>query len=240
LQALGINARYGELSDVSLILEKGIPVTELPGFSQGLVSIQDEASQLAAVFLNPRGEERILDACAAPGGKACHLLEQMSSINLVANDIDKDRLSLVTDNLSRLGLSCKVSNQSIQDLTAEKFDRILLDAPCSATGIIRRHPDIKLLRQDSDIDKLSTSQGELLHSAWDLLKPGGEVLYSTCSVLPEENERVISMFLESRPEAQIKSLSCAKAFPQKHGIQLLPGVANTDGFYYALLAKAGE
>ncbi len=237
LEDSGCAASAGTLVESSVILDKPLNVSLLPGFAEGLVSVQDEASQLATVILNPAPGQRVLDACAAPGGKACHLLEACPEIQLTANDVDERRLSTLGENLGRLGLVCDLNCSDLLKLQAELFDRILLDAPCSATGIIRRHPDIKLLRRNSDIDKLSTTQLGLLNAAWELLVPGGEILYSTCSVLPEENELLINRFLQERHDVEILPISSSGGIELSVGRQFLPRKIGHDGFYYAHLRK---
>ncbi len=233
----GLAATAGNLSLTALTLESPSDVIKLPGFETGDISVQDEASQLAAFILNPQSGDRILDACAAPGGKTCHLLEMCSEIKLVANDIDATRTDIIRDNLKRLNLNCVVSAEAVAEIGGE-FDKILLDAPCSATGIIRRHPDIKLLRRNEDIDKLAIVQRSLLEASWRQLVPGGELLYSTCSIMTEENEKVISDFVGSTADAEVLPLAIATGIRTKHGHQLLPGP--TDGFYFAHLRKAAQ
>ncbi len=240
----GIEARTGSLTNSSIILASPCSVDQLPGFFDGLASVQDEASQLAATILRTQPGDSVLDACAAPGGKTCHLLEENELINLIANDKDESRLALIRDNLNRLGLTCGLAHSDLRSLSAGSFDKILLDAPCSATGIIRRHPDIKLLRRNSDIDKLCTTQSQLLSAAWELLDEGGEILYSTCSLLPDENDKIVTDFLASRKgtgDAQMIPiqipLDATACIAQSAGIQLLPVLQSHDGFYYAHLRK---
>jgi 16S rRNA (cytosine967-C5)-methyltransferase len=233
-------------------------VTDLPGFGDGVVSIQDAAAQLAAPWLlenasPPDRPLRILDACAAPGGKAAHLLELCtSSATLTAVDADSRRLAFVGDNLERLGLSATLVAADASEpkgwWDGEPFDRILLDAPCSGTGVIRRHPDIKLLRRKTDIDKSAELQLALLEALWPLLAPGGRLLYVTCSVVACENDEVVSRFMRRTPEAMenngeqmlpnynIRDLMHRKA----RGFQILPGERDLDGFYYACLDKPGR
>ena len=173
--------------------------------------MQDEASQLIAPLLEPSSGQRILDACAAPGGKTCHLLEIEPGIRLLAIDRDASRLTQVQDNLRRLGANCETRICDFLTLSARDagglFDTILLDAPCSATGTIRRHPDIKLLRQPADIARLCRTQTSMLEHAWQLLKPGGMVVYATCSILPQENERVVRNFLRTRDDAEVLAVN---------------------------------
>ncbi|MGB0937868.1 MAG: 16S rRNA (cytosine(967)-C(5))-methyltransferase RsmB [Colwellia sp.] len=223
----------------AIALERAVDVHKLPGFADGWVSIQDGAAQQAARILDSQPNDVVLDCCAAPGGKTCHIMEQTPDIkSMTAIDIEEGRLLRVEDNLARLGLSAKViaADASKPDLwwDGQQFDRILLDAPCSGTGVIRRHPDIKWLRKASDIDTLVILQQEILKSIWALLKPGGTLVYATCSILPEENKQQVSRFLEETPEASLVSFDQSK---ETMGWQILPGAENMDGFYYAKLQK---
>lgn len=234
----------------AVVLERPVPVTELPGFKEGQVSVQDAGAQLAALLLDPQPGMRVLDACAAPGGKTAHLLERTRDLDLVAADIDAGRLGRIQENLDRLGAHTEQGSRvqlvaaDVRELSGT-FDRILVDAPCSATGVIRRHPDIKLLRRARDVPELAALQLEILRAAWRMLAPGGHLLYSTCSLLPAENEGVIQALL-SEPAAQVKSLSrqgklAPGAVDLPVGVQLLPGTeAGSDGFYYACLEKTTE
>ncbi len=223
-------------------LQEPVSVEMLPGFHEGQVSVQDEASQLIAPLLAPSPGQRILDACAAPGGKACHLLEIEPEIKLLAIDRDTSRLNRVKENLHRLGLNCETRACDFLSLSAsdksDTFDAILLDAPCSATGTIRRHPDIKLLRDKADIAKLCHSQTAMLDHAWQLLKPGGILVYATCSILPQENEQVVSGFLQTRDDATVLEINIDKGQAQQTGHQLLPQINGHDGFFVARLRKA--
>lgn len=231
----------------ALRLDKPLPVEEIPGFDDGHVSVQDGAAQLAAPWLLAKGGGRVLDACAAPGGKTGHLLELLGpDSDLTAIDSDAERLESVRQNLDRLGQTATVlaADASNPDewWDGEGFDRILLDAPCSATGVIRRHPDIKLLRRESDIKSLASLQSEMLKALWGLVKPSGRLLYVTCSVLSEENDGVVSKFLAEHNDAQedrvlhdynIRDLMHDKT----SGFQVLPGTQGLDGFYFACLEK---
>lgn len=218
----------------ALALESALPVQRLPGFTEGLVTVQDAASQLAAPLLAPVPGMRVLDACAAPGGKTTHLLELTGGrLDLTALDISAGRLERVAANLSRLGLAARLVAGDATEPAAwwdgRPFDRILLDAPCSATGIIRRHPDIKLLRRAEDLPALAARQQLMLARLWPLLAPGGRLLYSTCSLLRQENQQVVAGFLAA---------GAARLEPEtpSPGLQLLPGEQDTDGFYYALMS----
>lgn len=242
----GIDARLCTHSPDGLVLEKPCDVQALPGFAEGDVSVQDEAAQLAAELLGPalapRPGGRVLDACCAPGGKTAHLLE-LFDIELLALDSDAVRLARVEDTLERLGLSATLVHA---DATGRDwwdgtpFDAILLDAPCSGTGVIRRHPDIKRLRRASDIAKLAELQTRLLDNLWPLLRPGGSLLYATCSVLREENDEQIRAFLERTPDVTVTTpaeVGWGRAVGA--GRQLLPEPDSHDGFFYARLRKQG-
>jgi 16S rRNA (cytosine967-C5)-methyltransferase len=235
-----------------LLLDHPLSVTDLPDFGNGWVSVQDAASQLAADLIAPEQGMSILDACAAPGGKAGHLLERVGGdADLVAVDIDSARNALLEQNLRRIDHGARIISAdalhpqkwvSDGSYGPDSFDRILVDAPCSATGVIRRHPDIKFLRRAKDIPALAIRQRELLNNLWPLLKRGGQLLYATCSVLEEENAAVVRKFLNDRPDAREihplagEVLDTVIDLPGP-GYQLLPGTADTDGFYYALMER---
>ena len=242
LASHGIEATAGRLGPQAIYLAKPCDVLELPGFAAGDVSVQDEAAQLAAGLLQASPGLRVLDACAAPGGKACHLLELEPQLaGLVAMDADETRLQKVAENLQRLGLSATLLAGDASApgalLEAASFDRILVDAPCSATGVIRRHPDIKQLRRYADIEKLAGVQLAILHGLWPLLKAGGQLLYATCSVLTEENDQVVQHFLDRCPGAEAVPLDDSLGQPAGSGRQLLPSPLGPDGLFYALLRK---
>lgn len=225
-----------------ICLEKPVPVSALPGFETGRASVQDAAAQLAAILLAPQPGERILDACAAPGGKTTHLLEQQPDLaELVAIDKEGKRLAKIRENLERLTLECTLIEADAGDPATwwdgRRFDRILLDAPCSASGVIRRHPDIRLLRRNADMDSLAATQSHLLDTLWPLLKPGGLLLYATCSVFPDENQAVIARFLAAHPDAHEKPIQATWGRACSVGRQILPGEHEMDGFYYAALQK---
>lgn len=240
LAEAGIEAQPCAFSADGIRLARPALVPALPGYAEGWFSVQDEAAQLAATLLAPQAGERILDACAAPGGKTTHLLES-ADIDCVALDSDARRCERIHENLARLGLTADVQALSLEDYAAANpeslFDRILLDVPCSATGIIRRHPDIKWLRRKQDIVTLSAQQRRLLDVAFGLLKPGGRLLYATCSVLPHENDQVISAFLQSQDNAAPVPLPAWLPGNRDGRCQLFPQVNGHDGFYYALLSK---
>ncbi|ASV57188.1 Ribosomal RNA small subunit methyltransferase B [Lelliottia jeotgali] len=214
------------------------PVHVLPGFEQGWVTVQDASAQGCITYLAPQNGERILDLCAAPGGKTTHILETAPQASVLAVDVDEQRLSRVYDNLKRLGLKAQVKQGDGRTPAEwcgdEQFDRILLDAPCSATGVIRRHPDIKWLRRDRDINELAQLQSEILDAVWPHLKSGGTLVYATCSVLPEENTQQIAGFLKRTPDATLHMTGTV----DNPGIQNLPGAEEGDGFFYAKLIKA--
>lgn len=242
LQAAGIAAEPCAFSRDGIRLPEACDVKTLPGFMEGRVSVQDEAAQLAADLLDLAPGQRVLDACAAPGGKTCHLLEAEPALSHVtAIDLEQSRLARVRENLYRLGLDAELI---AADGRATKvwwdgkpFQRILLDAPCSATGVIRRHPDIKLTRQEADIAALAQLQGELLDALWPTLEVGGILLYATCSVLPQENSDNIGAFLARTPGARELDITGPFGLKQAHGRQLLPQDGGHDGFYYAKLIK---
>lgn len=220
-------------------------VDQLPGFHAGLCSVQDIAGQKVPSLLKLKPGHNILDACAAPGSKTCHLLESEPGLNkIVAIDIQKSRLKKIYENIQRLKLPIHKFQLITSDATEpshwwneQLFDRVLLDAPCSATGVIRRHPDIKLLRQPHDIKQHSQLQLMLLTKLWPLLKADGLLLYTTCSVLPEENEHMIAHFIKTHADARVEAINIPEALLTSHGRQLLPQEQGHDGFYYALLSK---
>ncbi|PJC85159.1 16S rRNA (cytosine(967)-C(5))-methyltransferase [Vibrio sp. HA2012] len=232
----GIEAIPHQQAKEALKLTLPCDVHKLPGFEKGWVSVQDAAAQLAAEYLQPEDGELILDCCAAPGGKTAHILERTKNCRVIAIDSDNSRLKRVHDNLQRLNLKAEVhcadARQPEQWWQGELFDRILLDAPCSATGVIRRHPDIKWLRRAEDIDSLAALQSEIIDAMWQQLKPGGTMVYATCSVMPQENQEQISAFLSRTPDARTEMSEIG--YP---GRQILPGEAEMDGFYYAVLYK---
>lgn len=252
---LRINPRYDRpdsLSDrgakvahvaTALILSEPVDPASLPGFVEGWISVQDAAAQLAAPLLDVQPGMRVLDACAAPGGKTGHVLECAPDADLTALDQDAARLERVRENLHRLGVNARLvagdARQPADWWDGIPYDRILLDAPCSATGVIRRHPDIKLLRREADIATLAAQQQTMLASLWPLLRPGGRLLYATCSVLRQENEQVINRFLTAQPDAEEDVIPALWGRLLAHGRQILPGEADMDGFYYARLLKRG-
>lgn len=242
LAEAGVGASACQYSRDGIVLAEACDVRGLPGFAEGWVSVQDEAAQLSADLLELAPGQRVLDACCAPGGKTCHLLEAEAGLaQVVAIDLEAKRLSRVRENLDRLQLDAELIACDARDTTSwwdgKPFQRILLDAPCSATGVIRRHPDIKLTRQAEDIPALATLQGELLDALWPTLEVGGMLLYATCSSLPTENTEVIDAFLARTPGARELDLATTAGLRQPHGRQLLAQEGGHDGFYYAKLIK---
>jgi 16S rRNA (cytosine967-C5)-methyltransferase len=248
LGRMGIAGRALAWAPAAIELEHAMAVADLPGFKEGLISVQDAGAQLAAGILDAQPGMRVLDACAAPGGKTSHILEHTSALaELVAVDVDPARSVRIEDNLTRSSRQATLIVADVRNPSAfwdgRPFDRILVDVPCSATGVIRRHPDIKLLRRHEDIGSFARIQHEILHAAFGMLAAGGRLLYSTCSVLPAENEAVIQGFLQGARRARLLPLPAAVPLPpgaqsRVAGVQLLPGAqAGTDGFYYACLEK---
>lgn len=239
-----IGAKPTQYSPYGITLEQACDPRKLPYFAEGWLSVQDEAAQLSGDLLELSPNLRVLDACSAPGGKTGHLLELEPSLHLTALDADERRLTRVRENLARLGVSAEVvcgDGTTPNDWwDGELFDRILLDSPCSATGIVRRHPDIKVLRTPEELDKLGELQAQLLKSLWSLLKPGGILLYATCSVMPKENTRVIEAFIARQQDAICDELMVEWGLSQPCGRQLLPQLDGHDGFYYARLRKADK
>ncbi len=233
-----------EAGGAALHLARPRPTRLLPGFAEGLVSVQDLGAQLAAPILDVQPGMRVLDACAAPGGKLAHLLE-LANCELLAIDRDPQRLKAASDNLERLGLTAQTRAADAGEpgswWDGKPFDRILLDAPCSASGVIRRHPDGKWLKRESDLPAHVREQARLLDALWQGLRPGGKLLYATCSVFPDENQRQTARFLSSHPDA-IRLPIAPQLAPYKLASalhcdgQLLPGAFH-DGFFYALLGK---
>jgi 16S rRNA (cytosine967-C5)-methyltransferase len=241
LRAASIPARPIKGVASGLVLDRPQDVQLLPGFSEGLVSVQDGGAQLAAELLDLRPGQRVLDACAAPGGKSCHILEREPAVRLTAIDLDKTRLERVRENLQRLSLEADlfVGDAAAPDgrWACNSYDRILLDVPCSATGVIRRHPDIKLLRRHGDVAALAELQSRILSKVWRLLKPGGILLYATCSLMPQENEQQVERFIAGRDDVRERPIEATWGHACNPGRQTLPGDDSMDGFYYATLEK---
>jgi 16S rRNA (cytosine967-C5)-methyltransferase len=244
----GVDAKAVPWVASAIELAQAVPVSDLPGFAEGKVSVQDAAAQLAAPLLDAKPGMRVLDACAAPGGKTAHLLEHTPGLaEVVAVDIEEHRFGRVRENLERLGRTATLVAADVSRPDSwwdgKPFDRILVDAPCSSTGVIRRHPDIKILRRPGDIPALARTQRSILAACFRMLKPGGRLIYATCSVLPAENQAVLAEFLERHSgEARVIPVTLAAQVPgaelRPNGVQLLPGVeAGTDGFHYACVEK---
>ena len=224
-----------------VLLETARDVSELPGFEDGWFSVQDLAAQQAAGLLDLQAGQSVLDCCAAPGGKTCHMLETQPELIMLALDVSDVRLCRVQENLERLQLSAELmaadAAQPDSWWQGDQFDRILLDVPCSATGVIRRHPDIKLLRRKQDIERLVETQQSILKNIWPLLAKGGKLLYVTCSIFKNENENQIELFLQQQNDASEIMIDADWGVERPHGRQIFPGDNNMDGFYYALLEK---
>ncbi|WP_226053232.1 16S rRNA (cytosine(967)-C(5))-methyltransferase RsmB [Dickeya chrysanthemi] len=240
LQEKGIEAHPHPFYTDAIRLITPCAVGGLPGFDQGWVTVQDASAQGCIHWLSPKNHEDILDLCAAPGGKTTHILEAAPHARVLAVDVDEQRLKRVKENLQRLRLHADVKcgdGRTPEAWCADQcFDRILLDAPCSATGVIRRHPDIKWLRRDSDIAELASLQRAILEAIWPRLKNGGTLVYATCSVLPEENSQQIAAFLQHHPDAILAETGNTIS----PGIQVLPMPEDGDGFFYAKLVKSGQ
>jgi len=238
-----IPAKPGVHAKTAIYLDSPLPVADIPGFSDGLASVQDEASQLAIAELQLQPGMRVLDACAAPGGKTCHILESERSLtHVTAVEISSQRIERIHENLARLDLTCEVICADVADLDnwwdRQNYDRILIDAPCSATGVIRRHPDVKLLRNEDEILQLRKLQQQILQQLWNCLKPNGLLLYTTCSLLPEENTAQIEQFLDATDNAKYEGITADWGVECRYGRQLLTGAKDgPDGFFYSLLRK---
>ncbi len=245
LTEVGLESSSVALSDHALKLTHGTDVRSLPGFAEGAISVQDAGAQLVAELLKVPEAASVLDLCAAPGGKTCHILERYKSIDgLIAVEFDEQRMKRVIENLQRLKLEARAelivadARDTGRWWDGEKFARILIDAPCSASGVIRRHPDIKTLRRESDIEPLVKLQSEILQSAWQMLEPGGELLYVTCSVFKDENQNQVQSFLSVHDDAAEIKIDADWGQSCEYGRQLFPGEQDADGFYYCLLKKA--
>jgi 16S rRNA (cytosine967-C5)-methyltransferase len=242
LKEAGIEARATRFAPFGIQLEQPVPVDRLPWFADGAASVQDEAAQLCTTLLDLQPGQRVLDACAAPGGKTCAILEnEPALVEVVAIDESAERLPRIEENLERLDLTATLQQADAADTEhwwdGTVFDRILLDVPCSATGVIRRHPDIKLLRRESDIVPLAGIQLGLLEAMWNILAPGGRLVYATCSVFPQENHRIIQRFMKQQTQAKLVELDVEWGRDMTAGRQLLPDPDNHDGFFYAVLER---
>lgn len=241
LQAQSIQARACAWSDVGIVIEQSVQITELPGYQQGWFSVQDEHAQLCASLLHDLDQKIVLDACAAPGGKTAHLLEAFKPEQLIALDHDAKRLLRVSENISRLQLDASRLEILAADATTwqapDALDCIVLDAPCSAIGVLRRHPDIRLLRQSTDIAQTVTLQQQILKNLWPQLKVGGTLLYITCSILKPENEQQMQAFFAEHANASELKIEADWGIEQAYGRQLLPTSGQGDGFYYCRIKK---
>ncbi|WP_288398507.1 16S rRNA (cytosine(967)-C(5))-methyltransferase RsmB [uncultured Acinetobacter sp.] len=241
LQAQSIQARACAWSDVGIVIEQSVQITELPGYQQGWFSVQDEHAQLCASLLHDLDQKTVLDACAAPGGKTAHLLEAFKPEQLIALDHDAKRLLRVSENISRLQLDASRLEILAVDATTwqapDALDCIVLDAPCSAIGVLRRHPDIRLLRQSTDIAQTVALQQQILKNLWPQLKVGGTLLYITCSILKPENEQQMQAFFAEHANASELKIEADWGIEQAYGRQLLPTSGQGDGFYYCRIKK---
>jgi len=244
LRSADLGAEPDEHSADGIILNQAVPVVALPDFFQGIVSVQDTAAQLVCDFIQAEQKMSVLDACAAPGGKTAHILERADNqLDMTALDVSETRCDQLKETLARLGLNANVfcadaSQSPTWSVTKAGYDRILIDAPCSGIGVIRRHPDIKHHRTRADIKSLAELQYQILQNLWPLLRPGGLLLYVTCSILPQENEHQIGQFVDNQNDAMLKKINHPNALPLQYGVQTLPGVHDMDGFYYSLITKA--
>ena len=242
LHEAGIAAAVDEDLPDAICLDTSLPVQQLPGFDDGVVSVQDGAAQRVADALAPKPRARVLDACAAPGGKSAHLAERDPSLRITALDVDPRRVRRMQDGFARLKLAIETRSADATQASAwwdgTPFDAILLDAPCSATGIVRRQPDVLLHRREADIAALVATQAMLLDASWPLLAAGGTLLYATCSILREENAAQVEAFLARAPDAVLETLDATFGHDTGFGTQRLPGEGGMDGFFYARLRKA--
>jgi 16S rRNA (cytosine967-C5)-methyltransferase len=226
----------------AISINPAVAVAKIPGFEKGWLSVQDPAAQLARDLLGPRAGDRILDACGAPGGKTAHLLETSPGITLTVLDRQQQRVEKIHQTLDRLGLAAdtRVADAALTGgwWNGEKFDKILLDAPCSASGVIRRHPEIKWLRSREQVNAAVQTQNTLLTALWPLLKPGGMLVYATCSVLKRENNQQIQQFLKQQTDAIVEVPAVEWGTIESCGRQIIPGEAQMDGFFYAVLRKS--
>lgn len=240
LTANSLEAEPTKDSQIGVTLKQPVAVDHLPKFREGWVSVQDESAQLCTGALMLEPGLRILDTCAAPGGKTCAILEDEPSVSVTAVDLP-ERVDAITQNLNRINLKAVVHDSGLEDYDqwwdGRPWDRILMDVPCSGTGVIRRHPDIQHHRQPGDLERFASQQLDLLKIAWPMLARGGKLLYVTCSIMPQENDEVIEQFLIAADDGQIEQISDIEGFQTRHGLQRLPGVHNSDGFYFCRLTK---
>jgi 16S rRNA (cytosine967-C5)-methyltransferase len=240
LTAKSIEAEQTKDSQIGVTLKQPIAVDDLPGFSKGWVSVQDESAQLCPGALMLAPGLRVLDTCAAPGGKTCAILEHEPSVSVTAVDLP-ERVDAIAQNLKRINLKAVIHDSGLEDhhqwWDGRPWDRILMDVPCSGTGVIRRHPDIHHHRQPGDLERFATQQLHLLKVAWSMMARGGKLLYVTCSIMPQENDDVIEQFLMTANDGKVEQISGIAGVQSRHGLQRLPGVHNGDGFYFCRLAK---
>jgi len=242
LKTAGFEVSDHEFARDAICISPAAAVTRIPGFEEGWLSVQDPAAQLARDLLDPVPGDRVLDACAAPGGKTAHLLESCQGIELTVLDRNEQRIGQIKQNLDRLGFTAATIAADASAIETwwkgETFHKILLDAPCSATGVIRRHPEIKWLRRSGQVDAAVQTQANLLNALWPLLEPGGLLVYATCSILKCENNHQIHQFLERHKDALVEVPAVEWGIASPEGRQILPGEAGMDGFFYAVLRKS--
>lgn len=243
LRAAGLEGRRVDQAPAAVVLETPVNVERLPGFADGWVSVQDASAQLLTRVIDPAPGARILDACAAPGGKLTHMLEAFPDAAVQAIDSDPDRVRRITENLARLQLESAVTVADAAVLEGwwdgSFFDLVVLDVPCSGTGVIRRHPDIKVLRRSSDVDRFAALQAQLLERLWRVVKPGGRLVYVTCSIMAAENQDQMASFLRRAPDAREEPVQLPTGVATSHGRQVLPEPGGGDGFFYAQVRKDG-
>ncbi|MBS1269243.1 MAG: Ribosomal RNA small subunit methyltransferase B [Gammaproteobacteria bacterium] len=241
LRAERIEAVPLEHAPSAVVLSRPINLERLPGFEQGWVSVQDASAQLLTELISPVSVQRVLDACSAPGGKLTHMLEAFPGLEVQAVEVDSERARRIEENLERLRVKANVlvadAANPDQWWDGRPFDLVVLDVPCSATGVIRRHPDIKVLRRLSDIDRFSEVQKRLLNRLWRMVKPGGHMIYVTCSILARENQEQVNKFLQRTRDSREERFQLPLGLARRRGWQILPNPQGGDGFYYAVLRK---
>jgi 16S rRNA (cytosine967-C5)-methyltransferase len=242
LKTAGFEVNDHQYAKDAISIRPAAAVTRIPGFENGKLSVQDPAAQLARDLLAPEAGDRILDACAAPGGKTAHLLETCADIDLTVLDRQASRVEQIHQNLERLGLKADTVVADLADVKSwwkgQGFNKILLDAPCSATGVIRRHPEIKWLRSRDDVDAVVKIQADLLDASWSVLEAGGMLVYATCSVFKRENESQVELFLQRHTDAKLEKPTVEWGMVRPFGTQIFPGESRMDGFFYAVLRKS--